>query len=318
MNFARTITSLAVASTLMAATGVEAASPTQIAESDTDNSLAHFQFSGWAPAIPEQGINDPTASEGCPIESPDGLHLFIASNRAGTLGANDVWVSHRLSKATAWSLPQNLGMPVNSGAADYCPTPINDQWLMFVSERPGPDTCNAGPGSGDMYIVHLDPDDGWGTPQHLGCAENGDGPNTSGSEFSPSWLNTWLGAELYFSSNGYNGNMDIYMSRVRWDGSFAPAVRVDELSTEFDDRMPNVRKDGLEIVFSSNRPGGSGGQDVYVAARRSTYSRWSAPVNLGPNVNTAGSETRASLSGDGRRLHFGRDGDIFVSTRGRN
>ncbi len=318
MSIARTLASLAVASTLMAATGINAAAPPQNSVPETEASVENWHFSDWAAALPEQGINDPMASEGCPIESPDGLHLYIASNRTGTLGANDVWVSHRLSKATAWSLPQNLGMPVNSTAADYCPTPINNEWLMFVSERPGPETCNAGPGSGDMYIVHLDRDLGWGTPQALGCAELGDGPNTNGGEFSPSWLNTWFGAQLYFSSNGYNGNMDIYVSRVRSDGSFAPATRVNELSTEFDDRMPNIRRDGLEIVFSSNRPGGSGGQDVYVSTRHSIYSHWSVPVNLGPSVNTAGNETRASLSGDGRRLHFGRDGDIFVSTRERN
>lgn len=171
----------------MAATGIDAAAPTDTVKPNADTSLALWQFSDWAPAVAEEGINDPIASEGCPIESPDGLHLFIASNRAGTLGANDVWVSHRLSKATAWSLPQNLGMPVNSVAADYCPTRINDQWLMFVSERQGPETCNAGPGSGDKYIVHLDPDDGRGFAQPLGCAENGGGPNTDGSELSLRW-----------------------------------------------------------------------------------------------------------------------------------
>jgi hypothetical protein len=42
---------------------------------------------------------------------------------------------------------------------------------------------------------------------------------------------------------------------------------------------------------------------------------WSTPVNLGGNVNTLGNETRASLSGDGHRLHFGRDGDVYVSER---
>jgi hypothetical protein len=85
--------------------------------------------------------------------------------------------------------------------------------------------------------------------------------------------------------------------------------------------MPNVRKDGLEIVFNSNRPGstlnGAGvpSQDVYSATRVSTADPWSTPVNLGPAVNTGGNETRSSLSGDGERLHFGRDGDIYVSVR---
>ena len=109
--------------------------------------------------------------------------------------------------------------------------------------------------------------------------------------------------------------MNIYMSRQRPDGSFEPATPVAELNTAAADFMPNVSRTGLEIVFNSNRAGGFGGQDVYTSSRSSTGDPWSAPVNVGANVNTAGNETRSSLSGDGERLHFGRDGEIYVSTR---
>jgi hypothetical protein len=96
---------------------------------------------------------------------------------------------------------------------------------------------------------------------------------------------------------------------------------VHELNTEFDDRMPNVRSDGLEVVFSSTRLTDAlgnpafGSFDVYVSRRTNTKQRWSPPINLGSNVNTAGSETRSTLSWDGKRLYFGRDGDIYSSTR---
>jgi hypothetical protein len=106
-------------------------------------------------------------------------------------------------------------------------------------------------------------------------------------------------------------------------GRFAPGVRIDELSTDYDDRMPNVSKDGLEIVFSSDRPTWGGGQaaigaqDVYASRRDSWDEPWSPPVNLGPGINTASSETRASLSWDRLRLHFGRDGEIYTSHRSR-
>ena len=115
------------------------------------------------------------------------------------------------------------------------------------------------------------------------------------------------------------------MSRVLRDGTVLPGRRVAELSTSFDDRMPNVRKDGLEIVFSSNRAGASPfDQDIYVATRRSVHAPWSAPVRItNPYINTPSSETRASLSADGTRMYFGRKltiddpGDVFVSTRRR-
>ena len=87
------------------------------------------------------------------------------------------------------------------------------------------------------------------------------------------------------------------------------------------DIQPNVRADGLEVVFSSNRAGTIGAQDVWVATRGSLGDRWSAPANLGSVVNTAAAESRPSLSRDGNQLLFGRapgpegSSDIFVTTR---
>jgi len=275
-------------------------------------------YGAWELAVPEVGINVPAINDGCPIEAPNGRSLFIASNRTGTLGGNDIWVATRPNEDAPWSEPANLGDAVNSTANDYCPTPLEGGYLLFVSERTGPDTCNAGPGAGDIYITRLNPALGWETPRHLGCDADGSGPNFPGGEFGPSLVRTAQGTFLYFSSSAYGADMDIYAARMRPDGSFEQANRVAELSTVgFADFMPNVSRNGLEVVFNSNRPaaGAQGGQDVYTATRSSTADPWSAPVNLGTNVNTAGNETRASLSGDGHRLHFGRDGDVYVSTR---
>jgi hypothetical protein len=275
-------------------------------------------YGPWALAVAEPGINIPAVNDGCPIESPDGRSLFIASNRTGTLGGNDIWVATRPHEGAAWSQPVNLGAPVNSTANDFCPTPLTGGWLLFVSERTGASTCNAGPGVGDIYITRLNPALGWEDPRHLGCDADGSGPNFPGGEFGPSLVRTAQGTFLYFSSSGYGSDMDIYAARMRTDGTFERASRVNELSTVTTaDFMPNVSRDGLEIVFNSNRAaaGAQGGQDVYVATRASTADPWSGVTNLGPNVNTGGNETRASLSGDGHRLHFGRDGDVYVSTR---
>jgi peptidoglycan-associated lipoprotein len=104
-------------------------------------------------------------------------------------------------------------------------------------------------------------------------------------------------------------------------GQFGPPSPVTELNTEFDDRMPNISSDGLEVVFSSTRPTDAkgvasfGSFDVFYARRKNTQQRFSAPVNLGPGINTAGSETRSSISWDLQRLYFGRDGDIYFATR---
>jgi hypothetical protein len=278
--------------------------------------VAANSFDAWGLAVAESDVNT-AAAEGCPIESPDGLSLYIASNRTGGTAspdANDIYVFHRDSVDAAWGAAENLGTPVNSTSADFCPTPLNGKALLFVSNRPG------GCGGGDIYLGRDNPAHGWSI-RNLGCDATGTGPNFPGGEFGPSLVETAQGTFLFFSSDGYDvgGDQDIYMSRQQADGSFGAAVAVAELNTALHDQMPNVRKDGLEMVLASNRggAGSSGGQDIYTSSRASTGDAWSTPVNVGTMVNTAGNETRPSLSWDGTRLHFGRDGNIFVSTRDR-
>jgi hypothetical protein len=126
------------------------------------------------------------------------------------------------------------------------------------------------------------------------------------------------GPALYFSSGP-----DIYRSARHGDGRFGPAEPVAELNSAAMDIQPNVRRDGREIVFASNRGGASafGGQDIWVATRKDVNGSWSAPVNLGSAVNTAANETRPSLAWGATRLYFGRapgapvTADIWVSTR---
>jgi len=275
-------------------------------------------------AVPVTEVNS-LATEGCPIESPDGLSLLFASNRPGGVPGNvgnDIWVADRASLTSPWQPPKNLGEPVNSIANDFCPTPVYGRSLLFVSDRLDNGTNTAPCGGGDIYLSRQSPAGGWSAPVMLECAPNG--PNSAGPERSPSLVETWFGTFLFYSSNGGSGDQDIYMSQLGPDGKFGPGYVVNELSTEFEDIMPNVRArddGGFEIVFSSDRPtwgngqAAKGKQDVYISSAWWPTGHWSSPRNLGDAVNTAGVEQRSTLSADGKRLYFGRDGDIFVSSR---
>jgi Tol biopolymer transport system component len=177
----------------------------------------------------------------------------------------------------------------------------------------------AGPNP-DIYETRLHPVRSWLPPRHLGCEVN-----SGFEEFSPSLVEADGMTMLFFSSNRpVGGPHKIYMSVQQPDGSWGTATLVNELNAAgFSDARPNVRKDGLEIVFDSTRAGGP--PQIYTATRSSIFDPWSVPQLLGPNVNLPGfAQTRPSFSRDGRRLYFGstRDNqpgdqgsDIFVSTR---
>lgn len=112
---------------------------------------------------------------------------------------------------------------------------------------------------------------------------------------------------LYFSSNreGGTGGSDLYMSRKADGWSFDPAEPIPGVNSEADELRPFVRRDGRELLFDSNRPGGQGGSDIWSASRDSITDSWSAPVNLGPNVNGEADELRPALSWAGTTLIFG-------------
>jgi hypothetical protein len=281
-------------------------------------------FSPWGPPVSAESIPG-TSSElntsfqdGCPIQSPDGLSLYMASNRPNGLGGLDIWVARRASKGAPFGAPVNLGAPVNSVQDDFCPSPIAGGWFFFVSTRPG------GCGDADIYVTRP-AGAGWWQPLHLGC-----NVNTAGQEASPYLLTRRNGrVALYFSSNRAGGfaadtatpDADIYVSHLTPFG-FAGAQLVPGLNTDRNDSRPNLRSDGLEIVFDSDIPGGLGGSDIYTATRSRVGESWSTPTNVGAPLNSPAGESRASLSWDGTSLYFGttRPGvegaaDIFVATR---
>lgn len=222
-------------------------------------SVAHAaRFSAWAPAqkIDQIGGNsselNTTSLDGCPIQSPDGLSLYLDSNRPRFVGDTrtdlDIWVAQRPSTDAPWGAPVNLGEPVNSAADDFCPTPVRGGGLFFVSRETLPGTC----GLGDIYFTRLNPSRGWNEPAHLGCEAQG-GPNSALDEQGPSYVEAGSRALLYFSRNSATVPGDIYVSEKVTGGDFGSAAPVTELnSATANDIQPNVRKDGLEVVFSSN------------------------------------------------------------------
>lgn len=100
----------------------------------------------------------------CPVLSRDGSRLYICSNRPGTHGGDDVWVSQR--SGASWSTPVNLGPTVNSAGED-CPRWISDDGatLLVCSNRTG------GLGGADLWITENDGGT-WGAPVNLGTPLN--------------------------------------------------------------------------------------------------------------------------------------------------
>ena len=295
--------------------------------------LAAFTLTGFAPTAYAQNFGewgvpasiDPsrllvntTRNDGCPIETPDGQQLFFASDRGSSL---DIWVASRESEAGDFTSVERLPYPVNVTAADttdhrdFCPTPLPGNRLLFVSARAN--NCGGTGNNPDIYITRLHPVKGWLPPEPLSCDVN-----SGAEEWSPSLVEAEGKTLLYFSSTRGDRVQRIYVSELQSDGSWSQATEVVELNLPgAQNARPNVRKDGLEIVFDSTYGGVM--PDIWTASRASVLEAWSGLHKI-ENVNSPGAETRATISRDGQRLYFGSTranqsgdtgADIFVSTR---
>ena len=113
---------------------------------------------------------------------------------------------------------------------------------------------------------------------------------------------------------------DIYYS-ANENGVWQPLIKLpNTVNTDLFDGQPTVDATGNTIYFSSNRPGGYGGYDIYKIVRKSSDSLWSSPINLGPKINTEFDEKTPFIHSDNRTLYFASNGhgglggfDIFVS-----
>lgn len=303
-------------------------------------------YSAWSTPVNLGPIVNSTGGDFFAAVSKDGLSLYFtavtclpapfAGCRPG-FGGWDIFISHRATTSDPWEAPENLGPTINTEYNESAPILSTDgHWMYFASNRPG------GFGGNDLYVSrrHDKRDDfGWQAPVNLG-----DGVNTAANEAGPAVFEDDATAvtTLLFDSNrlggpgpftddaAHNGN-DIYVATRRSDGTFGGATLVSELSTPFADRRPAIRRDGLELFFASDRPGGVGGLDLWTATRVTTNDAWSEPVNvdmanltLGSSdaVNVANQDAGPALSFDGTTLYFqsvraGGAGayDLFVTTR---
>ena len=92
---------------------------------------------------------------------------------------------------------------------------------------------------------------------------------------------------------------------ARAEITFGTAINLGPMVNSADQEgSPNISADGLELYFNSNRPGGSGGADIWVSKRATTDDEWGEAVNLGPIANSAANEIAPSISADGLALYF--------------
>ncbi|MEI7589187.1 MAG: OmpA family protein [Chitinophagia bacterium] len=203
----------------------------------------------------------------------------------------------------------NVGDSINSDAAEYFPS-VTVQDSLFLFMRRSNLTRE------DFYYSTIT-QNGFSKAKPL--ADNLNEEDKKGSMSLTQDLNT-----LYFAADygtkGY-GRYDIYKVNKTKKGWSDPKNLGRNINSDYWDSAPSIAPDGQALYFCSNRPGGFGGIDIYVAYRNEK-GYWNDAVNLGPTINTAGDEQTPFIHADNRSLYFSSNGwpgfggaDLFVSRK---
>jgi len=202
--------------------------------------------------------------EGDPAFSRDGHLMFFESRRPGGFGGVDLWVSYRehTHDDFDWQQAVNLGAGVNSAADDQGPSYFENEGdgapqLYFRSRRPG------GLGGADIYVSAQMADGSFGPPVLVTelCSPLND--------TFPSIRHD--GLEIFFNSNrvGTIGGGDLWAAtrESTLDAWSTPVNLGSTVNTSFKEQNAYLSSDGKTLFFSSDRPGGFGGLDLYVTTR---------------------------------------------------
>jgi Tol biopolymer transport system component len=212
-----------------------------------------------------------SSDERAPNFSSDGRFLYFVSDRPGGCGGRDIWVSGRRHTRDdfGWSVPQNLGCRVNTAAEDSGPAYFEDPetrgrrqiiMLFLHSNRP------RGVGRDDLYASLLRHDDSFGSPALIWELA------TPESESRPAIRLDGLEVFVHSDRPGGLGSRDLWVStRETSRDAWSPPINLGPtINSPSDELGPALSADGAALYFNSNRPGGVGGEDLYVTTRVKT------------------------------------------------
>lgn len=219
------------------------------------------------------------------------------------------------------ALVENLGPVINSDKPEFAPVvSLDGSALYFTSKRAWEDNStdkfrdkryNQYPE--DIYVSYIDFDGSWIDPFRLDFSDGERNEATQAVSADE--------RRIYVYQDN-TGNGDIYYSDFSTN-RFQEIKKLDDnrINTEYWEPHCYVTTDGQNLYFSSDRPGGFGGRDIYRVVRLPDNS-WSEPINLGPSVNTPFDEDAPFMAIDNKTLYFSSNGpmsmgdfDVFVTRR---
>lgn len=215
----------------------------------------------------------------------------------------------------------NIGSPINTEHSEYVPVITSDETVLIFTYRGDRskgglmDKTGKPDPRGEYYediMVSYKVGNTWLEPESIG-----DNINTNGHDASIAL--SVDGQQLFIYKSNKTDNGDIYLSKLEGDSWSKPEKLQGEVNTTAWEGSASLSSDGKKLYFSSNREGGFGGRDLYVADLKPDGS-WGNVKNLGPVINTKYDDDAPFIHPDRRTMYYSSKGhnsmggyDIFYT-----
>ena len=242
------------------------------------------------------GINS-TYIDKFPVISPDGKILYyLRENYPDDYGGQDIWFAERRLDGQ-WSEGKNIGRGLNNEESNFVNSVMPDNNTLCISNS------YRGANNPEEIIAFTHRTvDGWSRPQ---------GARIRNLKKQGRWVSFYLGADgrtLIFTMmrpDSYGGR-DLYVSFLQDDGTFSePKNLGPTLNTAGNEHCPFLAADGKTLYFDTDGHPGYGGRDIFVSRRLDdSWTNWTKPENMGPAINTSGSDEGIMIPASGEYAYF--------------
>lgn len=231
-------------------------------------------------------------------------------------GGYDIWMTKE--DDGKWSVPVNLGPHINTSLRETAAVLSHDGDWLYFSSCDRPDSF----GREDIYVSARE-GKGWGPPTNLDASHWSKPESTAVNTI---WEEQGAcpfpdGKVLMFCRRDPVHKTYDMVVTVRDEQGWLQAIGFGRpLATAGEERHPSVTRDGRHLFFTADWRSGAGNYDIW-QSYRDDRGNWGEPVNLGPKVNSPGSDYSPGISPNGKRLFFAcrheseTTYDIFVTER---
>ncbi|MBX2915230.1 MAG: OmpA family protein [Cyclobacteriaceae bacterium] len=236
-------------------------------------------------------VNSPYDDLG-PIITADGRTIYFGRENApdnigGKNDGEDIYITTSTDGIT-WSKARNLGPPINNAETNnMAAVSADNNMLMF---------CRY-----DGFQIRRRTKDGWSEPEYLNVRFKNE-VKTMEANLSADGkaiiFTAKLSQNIYYNAADDVKEKDIYVTLQDEKGKWGAPINLGkQINTAGDELSPFLAADGRTLYFATNGRPGYGGYDIFMSKRVATsWTEWTEPVNLGPEINSHSFDAYYTLS----------------------